>query len=536
MKKSIFPSFVAGVATMLVLIAGTISQAQIQFTDVTTQVGLVQEAKKSWGNPVWGDINNDGYLDLIVPCHGLPLSHGPFVYLNNAGQSFTDIRTTCGIGHGPELDSLDWHGFSLGDYDNDGNLDLYIAEGAKGNHGGTTKRDLLFHGRGDGTFTYVSDTAGIETSENRGRCGFWFDYNNDGKLDLFVKNDGGNNPLYQNNGDGTFTKLSVAGLSDAVLGRHGDSDCGSIMSFADYDNDGYLDVMITGDCNVMNLYRNNGDGTFVDVTSAAGIVWRRGAKGGAKGIAWGDYDNDGYPDLFIAQAHTRRSGAGGTLFHNNGDGTFTDVTSSAGVSITGSCEAAVWGDYDSDGYLDLFITNAGDTGQGPGNHNFLFHNNGNGTFTDVAAATGTALEDDVALHKGACWVDYDNDGFLDLMVKDGVGNEGDNGPDAFGLHRLLRNSGNSNHYLAINLRGVQSNGRGIGARVKVTSSNGLAYRQNNGGGGGEHASQGSQPLHFGLGAATSARVVVVKWPSGVVDKLHGVQADQIITVTEGSSP
>ena len=198
--------------------------------------------------------------------------------------------------------------------------------------------------------------------------------------------------------------------------------------------------------------------------------------------------------------------------------------------------AAVWGDYDNDGYLDLFVTNAGDTGQGPGNHNFLFHNNGNGTFTDVAAATGTALEDNVALHKGACWVDYDNDGFLDLMVKDGIGDDGSHGPDALGLHRLLRNSGNSNHYLEINLRGVQSNLRGIGARVTVTSSNGRAYRQNNGGGGGEHASQGSEPLHFGLGAATSATIVVVKWPSGVVDKLHGVPADQIITVTEGSSP
>ena len=113
------------------------------------------------------------------------------------------------------------------------------------------------------------------------------------------------------------------------------------------------------------------------------------------------------------------------LFHNNGNGTFTDVTSSAGVSMSGSCFAAVWGDHDNDGYLDLFITNAGDTGQGPGNHNYLFHNNGTRTFTDVAVATGTALEDNVALHHGASWLI--TDGFLDLMVKDGLGNEGDNG-------------------------------------------------------------------------------------------------------------
>ena len=265
-------------------------------------------------------------------------------------------------------------------------------------------------------------------------------------------------------------------------------------------------------------------------TSAAGIV----SQDNGKGVAWGDYDNDGYPDLFIARGHQGGTGAGGTLFHNNGNGTFSDVTSSAGVSISGSCWAAVWGDFDNDGYLDLFITNAGDTGQGPGNHNYLFHNNRNGMFTDVAAATGAALQDDTSLHKGASWVDFDNDGFLDLMVKDGIGNEGDNGPGAFGLHRLLRNSGNSNHYLEINLRGVQSNGRGIGARVTVTSANGVAYRQNNGGGGGEYASQGSEPLHFGLGAATTA-TVVVNWPSGVVDTQQDVPVNQIITVTEGSS-
>src|SRR4030095_3939786 len=114
------PRFVAGMATMLVVMAGPTSQASPQFTDVSTQVGVVQEAKNSWGKPIWGDIINDVYRARIVPCHGLSSSHGPFVYLNNAGLSFTDIRTTCGIGPGPELDSRDWHGFSFGDYDNDG--------------------------------------------------------------------------------------------------------------------------------------------------------------------------------------------------------------------------------------------------------------------------------------------------------------------------------------------------------------------------------------------------------------------------------
>src|SRR4051812_12562719 len=176
----------------LLALCSPIARAQV-FSEVTTQVGFVNEAKKSWGNPIWGDVNNDGFLDLIVPTHGLSVSHGPFVYLSNGGNSFTDIRTTSGIKRAPELDSRDWHGLSFGDYDGDGNLDLYIAEGAKGKQGGVVKRDLLYHGQGDGTFKYVSDTAGLLSSTNRGRCSFWFDYDNDGKLDLFVKNYGSSN-------------------------------------------------------------------------------------------------------------------------------------------------------------------------------------------------------------------------------------------------------------------------------------------------------------------------------------------------------
>lgn len=181
---------------VLAVVAGcaTIFSSELfaqQFVDVSSQVGLIQQAKKSKGNPVWGDFNNDGVLDLIVPCHGLSNSHGPFVYLGNANSTFTDVRTTCGFSNSSklnDLDSTDWHGYALGDYDNDGNLDLYIAEGAKGKTGGTLKRDLLFHGNGDGTFIYVSDVAGIVTSGDRGREGYWVDYDNDGKLDLFVKN------------------------------------------------------------------------------------------------------------------------------------------------------------------------------------------------------------------------------------------------------------------------------------------------------------------------------------------------------------
>ena len=191
----------AGVITIL----SSAALAQ-QFRDVSTEVGLIAEAKHSWGNPIWGDINNDGLLDLIVPTHGLIQSGGPFVYLNNAGNTLTDIRATSGITSDPAFH--DWHGFSFGDYDGDGNLDLYISLGAK--QGTLVKTDLLFKGRGDGTFENVSQCAGLETSTNRGRCGFWVDYDNDGKLDLFMKNFKGANRLYKNNGDGTFTQVANA--------------------------------------------------------------------------------------------------------------------------------------------------------------------------------------------------------------------------------------------------------------------------------------------------------------------------------------
>jgi len=485
---------------------------------------LIPEEKKSWGNPIWGDMNNDGFLDLIVPCHGLTASGGPFVYLNNGGNAFTDIRTTSGIQMAPELDSTDWHGFSFGDYDGDGNLDLYIAEGAE--MGALLKRDLLFRGLGNGTFQYVSDVAGIETSFNRGRCGFWVDYDNDGKLDLFVKNYAGTNRLYKNSGNGTFAQVAeAAGLALVALGR----DLGSICSFADYDNDGVMDLAITGDGKTEALYRNQGNGTFVDVTASAALRPRPNGKG----LAWGDCNNDGLLDLYVTRGAENGKGyMADTLYQNNGDGTFTDVTTAAGLADTANTWAAVWGDYDNDGFLDLFVTKAGTRRLGPGNANLLYHNNGNGTFTDVAAAEGVALQDDTSLHKGATWADYDNDGFLDLIVKDGIGKKR-TGRAAIGLHRLFKNNGNNNHFIKINLVGVNSNLRGIGARVTLTYTGGMSFSQNNGGGGGEYASQDSQPLHFGIGTAPEATVEVV-WPSGIVDTAPQVPANSTITVVEGT--
>ena len=530
MKKSAAPSLVAVMATTLVLMSGASSQAQ-QFVDVSDSAGIIYSLNKSWGSPVWGDINNDGYLDVLVSTHGVQGTNRPFIYINNGNGTFTNTQATSGIvpgsPHDPvSPDSRDWHGWALGDYDRDGNLDVCIVEGAKTND--FIKRDKLFRGVGNGTFTNVAATAGLQLNENTGGSAFWVDFDNDGKLDLFVKNwTTSPNQFYKNNGDGTFTEVAAqAGLADVR---------GSNSAWADYDNDGYMDVMITGLGGLIPeppdaLFHNNRNETFTDVTAQAGLPVRTIGRG----IAWGDYDNDGNIDVYIARGVAGSIPPDGltktSLYQNNGNGTFTEVTDQAGAGITANTWAAVWGDYDNDGFLDLFAANSGDL---PNNNAcFLFHNNGNGTFTDVAAAQGLQLQDNLSAHKGASWADYDNDGFLDLMIKNGVGTES----GGTGTHRLYRNThpGNTNHWLKIKLVGTQSNLNGIGAKLKLVTSNPnrTQFRQNDGGGGGELYSQSCEPIHFGLGQATQAKLQIT-WPSGVVDTLRGVQADQTLTVTEG---
>jgi hypothetical protein len=520
------------------LAAPAITLAQ-QFTDVSVAAGFHRELTRSWGNPLWGDFNNDGKLDLLVSNHEAPsgVTEGgtyPYIYINNGDGTFTDVQPTSGIIE-QVPDTGAWQGISIADYDSDGNLDIFISEPPFQGGENATTRNLLFKGHGDGTWEYVSgNDIGLPNDREYSECSFFVDYDNDGFLDIFVKNIPDTtavNALYHNNGDGTFTSVDGAGgLADA---NHG-IDEGSIVSFADYDNDGWMDVVIGGNGSSDALYHNNQDGTFSDVTTAAGFT----PKANTQGLAWGDYNNDGLLDLYISRGKATGGGIeGNSLYQNNGDGTFTDVTNQAHVDDNTNTWAAVWGDYDNDGLLDLFVARPGTSVIGPGNANLLYHNNGDGTFTDVAKQEGVDQEDDMvtSAHKLAAWGDYNDDGYLDLATKDGI-SPGLITGDAFkGLHFLFKNNGGTNHFIKLNLQGVQTNLHGIGARVTVVHDGVIAFRENNGGGGGEWGSQGDGPMHFGIGTSATA-TVRVNWPSGVVDILPSVAADTTMTVVEGSSP
>jgi hypothetical protein len=322
-------------------------------------------------------------------------------------------------------------GVAWGDYDGDGLPDLFIA---------TTPRNQLFHNLGDDRFEEVGQAAGIEDESAEASTGAWGDFDADGDLDLFVGNLGSldaeqpmtQNRLYRNEG-GTFVDIAVeAGVAGPVEGVTGGT---TSANWVDYDRDGWIDLFISNRWVGSRLYRNRGDGTFAHVTEAAGILTPAQSPDGmtrrstvSEHGAWSDYDGDGDPDLFLCMgqpmmmpdaASTRAmempAVSQNYLFRNNGDGTFSDVTAAAGVGAADGAvtHSAVWGDYDNDGDPDLFVGSRGSITQNTVFNSVLYRNNGDGTFTDATAEAGMTDEFSVF---GATWADMNNDGFLDLFI------------------------------------------------------------------------------------------------------------------------
>jgi len=446
-----------------------------------------------------------------------------------------------------------------GDFSHTGYLDLFVA-----NWNNLT--NVFYRNNGDGTFTKVIQGDPVQDADyHTGAAAA--DYENNGYLDLIVSAGDSvsvtrRNMLYHNNGDGTFSRVSGGGITNQL----GNFDA---CAWADYDHDGFVDLFITDNGPSQSgarneLWHNNGDGTFTRITAGAvvndvGVGWaalwadydndgymdltvinlldnartflyhnnRDGTftriltntiatdlwPGGAQCGAWGDYDNDGLLDLFV----TDNGGVRNRLYHNNGNGVFTNVSSGPMLlppagGYSGGC---TWGDYDNDGYLDLFVANGG-------GRNGLYHNNGDGTFTQILSES-LVNESDCS---GVAWVDYDNDGFLDLFL---ARNQGlPLVPNA-----LYHNNGNTNSWLEVKLVGTASNRSAIGAKVRVRATIGgktfWQLREINTGGGWNLV-----PLvaHFGLGNATNVETLRIEWPSGTPQEFQNVRPRQLLTITE----
>ncbi len=520
-----------------------------QFSDVTGQTGIafnhclgarkISNIVEATGSGCgWLDYDLDGKLDLYVVngCYleGVSDPNSPFkgkrmsshLYRNNADGSFTDVTQKAGVGNENHYGM----GVLVGDYDNDGRPDIYVTN---------YDRNILYRNNGDGTFTDATDKAGVA-------CGRWstgsafLDFDNDGYLDLFV---------------GVYLEYDA-----------------KYRLF--YEADVYPGPLAYP-AQASVLYHNNGDGTFTDVTEKAGV----GAKGRAMGAIAVDYDEDGWMDIFVANDNTANF-----LFRNNRNGTFSEVALTAGVGFGqhGNAVASMggdWGDYDHDGKLDLIVPAMG--------YNALYRGLGKGLFEDVALSAGLAVISGQYWSWGGRFMDFDNDGYLDVMVVNGDGhrlsdtqeailarnvagpagrrifedvaercgpyfhqktvarglaladydNDGDVDACILNINQpsmIVRNDGgNRNNWLMLDLSGTKRNRDAVGAKVTVNAGGIVQSDQKKSGT--SYLSQGDPRMHFGLGQASKVDEVTVKWPGGIVQQIKNVKINQVLKLVEPRS-
>ena len=421
----------------------------------------------------WCDYDGDGDVDLYFANDG----SGNVLARNNGDGSFSDATS------GPLGDTGSGAAAVWGDYDNDGDPDLYIV-----NTGGA---NLLVRNDGAGAFTDVTSGPLGDTGDGYGAA--WADYDLDGDIDLYFANSGAANRLLRNDGGGVFTDVTTGPLGDAGAGRG--------VAWGDYDADGDPDLYIANYGSSNRLLRNDGGGVFTDV--AFGPL---ADAGNGTGVAWGDYDNDTELDLYVANY------GGANMLLRNDAGVFTDVATGE-LADAGNGTGVAWGDYDVDGDLDLYVVNDGSA-------NRLLRNLGGDEFLDVT----TPPLDDAGEGQGAAWGDFDRDGRLDLAVM-----------NRNGANLLLRGRiSNTSNFLHVTLEGTVSNRSGIGARIRIVTSDGQQVREVSGGSG--YLSQNSLTEEFGMGMVSQVDTLEIRWPSGVVNTYYSLSVGQFRSFTESPPP
>lgn len=456
----------------------------------------------------------------------------------NTGKGFEDVTYQAGLsGDGFAM------GVAVGDLDNDGHQDLFV---------GGVHRNTLYRNQGNGRFEDITKSAGLEIPASLmpkpwAVGAAFLDYNRDGHLDLFVVNyvvwdptteprcirrevadychpdnyQGMANTLYRNNGDGTFTDVTVASGMAEFIGK------GMSVTVADYDADGYPDLFVANDKVFNFLLRNKGDGTFEEVSFEAGVAAAQDGKPvSGMGAHFADADNDGKPDLIFTALPDETF----PLYRNLGGGLFEDITFSSGLAVL-SRKMGGWGvgliDFDNDGWRDLFVARGealspeGRLGIAVKQPSSVLRNRGGASFEDLTEAAGL-LARNPQLYRGAAFADFDGDGRMDVVVS------ALNAPA-----ELWRNtSAGANHWLAILPHGTRANRDGLGARITI-SAGGKRYTAERSFSIG-YASSSAGPTHFGLGTAERADRIEILWPSGVRQVLGDVRANQVLTVTEPS--
>jgi enediyne biosynthesis protein E4 len=489
------------------------------------------------------DYNRDGRPDIFFT-NGANLAtltkdsakYSDRLFRNDGHGNFTDVTKEAGLtGTGYDV------GVAVGDYDNDGFPDIFVA----GVH-----RNTLYHNNRDGTFTDVTEKAGLSRPDLQygptwAVAAAWVDVNNDGRLDLFVVNylqwdyateprcnyrdaphychpkmyKGLPNQLFINNGDGTFTDVSAASGIRSAVGK------GMGVGVADYDQDGRPDLLVTNDGYYNFLFHNLGGGKFEETAFNAGVALvDNGAFVSGMGVDFRDFDNDGYPDIAFPALPNETF----PLFRNTGEGSFTDVTASSGMGAL-SRDMAGFGvglyDFDNDGWKDLFVTRGHVdaiklSSEEINQYNTVFRNRGGGTrWVPLTEEAGLNARPP-ARHRGCAFGDLDGDGRIDVV--------------ATALDRdaeiWMNRSPNSGHWLDLGLQGTRSNRDGIGAVIKVVTQSGAQYNHMTTSVG--YASSSDGPVHFGLGADGVADRVEIRWPSGAVQRLDHVPADRVVKVLE----